>query len=419
MSRRYLAVVVVSAIVALAGPASAGFNSPTLLFDAPTADVLPVCALAISGSLTGPLVQTPNNINWWEGDARIGFSPLNGLEFGVTAYTFADYVLDAKYRILGGAPGTFGLAVGIYDVGLHDYVSPVGNGLADAWPDWGYDAYLPRYNRLTERFSAYLVTSIPLGSFARFNAGLGRGRFVGYDSRSKYFNTDIFFDTYHDWAIAVFGGLEVYVLPKVALVAEATTRDLNTGVKGDFGPIKAAIAWKKMEGLLFASGNDRFGRIEIGATWQFDACQAFRRPERVCPPVAEPVPPPEALPVPESIRVEPQKFELMPIYFDLDKSDIRAGDAEILKRNAAMILAKAEAGLKADVIIAGHCCPYASEAYNVALGARRAESARKYLVGLGVDPALLTTETFGEANPPYRDEPEHYLDRRCEFRWKY
>jgi peptidoglycan-associated lipoprotein len=134
----------------------------------------------------------------------------------------------------------------------------------------------------------------------------------------------------------------------------------------------------------------------------------------------EPVPPPpEPVQVPTGPAPSELKFELLPIYFDLDMSIIRPGDAEILRRNAEAILAKAKAGLKADVLIEGHCCPLASEMYNIGLGMRRAEAAKAYLVGLGVDAALLTTETFGEANPPYTDPVEYYLDRRCEFKWKY
>ncbi len=53
----------------------------------------------------------------------------------MTAYTFTDYVLDAKYQIPGGVPDRLGLAVGAYDIGLNSYISPVGHGTANAWPD--------------------------------------------------------------------------------------------------------------------------------------------------------------------------------------------------------------------------------------------------------------------------------------------
>ncbi len=104
------------------------------MFDTPTADVLPRCALAISADVTYPLVQTPQNANYLEADANVRFSPVKGLDIGLTGYTFTDYVLDLKYQILGnGNPAKFGLAVGCYDIGLSEYISPIGDGL-DAEP---------------------------------------------------------------------------------------------------------------------------------------------------------------------------------------------------------------------------------------------------------------------------------------------
>jgi len=399
------------------------YNSPTLLYETPTADVLPAGALAISADMTFPLVKTPKNVNYPEADVNVRFSPYQHLDFALTAYTFADYVLDVKYQLVGSEPDRFGLAVGVYDIGLSSYVSPVGHDTTDAWPDWKYGEYLPRYDRPTERFSAFAVASIPVTEFARLHVGLGRGRFVGYDIHSKYLNSDIFFKEYHQWAVALFGGVEVYVTPQVTLVAEASSRDMNTGVKANFGQFTATVAWTKMEGLLASKGDERFGRLEVGLSYQFD--NLFRRPARpVVPAPAPPAPPPESMPVtgphlkPETVAVAP-KSALLPIYFDLDKTDIRPGDAEILKRNAEAILARAKAGLRADVIIEGHCCPLASEDYNAGLGMRRAQAAKAYLVGLGVDAVLMTTWSFGETNPPFRTKGMYYLDRRVEFRWRY
>jgi len=123
---------VVTALLVVAAPASTGlasaapgrqFNSPTMLYETPTADVLPPGTLAITADVTYPLVQTPNNTNHLEANANIRFSPIEHLDFTVTAYTLSDYMLDAKYQIIGGEPGRFGLAVGVCDIGLNSYVS--------------------------------------------------------------------------------------------------------------------------------------------------------------------------------------------------------------------------------------------------------------------------------------------------------
>ena len=359
--------------------------SPTLLFDTPTADVLPAGSFAISADVTGPLVKTPKNTGWWEGDVNVRFSPVKHLDFAVTAYTFKDYVLDAKYQILGGEPDRFGLAVGVYDVGLNSYVSPIGHGLEDAWPDWKYNEYLPRYNRTTENFSAFVVTCIPVMDIARLHLGLGRGRFVGYDSRSKYLNTDILFNEYHQWALALFGGAEVFVTPNVALVAEASSRDMNTGVKANFGPITAAVAWTKMEGLVFAKGDDRFGRIEFGATYRLGPWTR----QREAPP--QPEPPPSEL-EPEQPPIV-QKLGLYAIWFNWDKSDITEVAAGTLRRNAEVILSHPE--IKT-VILSGYASEEGTLEHNLPLSGRRANAAFEYLKTLGVPAEKMLTQAKGE-----------------------
>jgi outer membrane protein OmpA-like peptidoglycan-associated protein len=376
--------------VAVVSSASAGFNSTTLLFDTPTADVLPAGSIAISACVTGPLTQnTRNNVGWWEGDANVRFSPVKHLDFALTAYTLKDYVLDVKYQVVGGEPERFGLAAGVYDIGFYNYVSPIGHGLDDAWPDWKYDEYLPRYDRSPERFSAFVVTSIPVTEFARINIGLGRGRFVGYDDRSKYLNFDIFFNQYHQWAIAVFGGLELYVHPNVALVAEAGSRDINAGVKADFGPISATVAWKKMEGLLFAEGDARFGRIAFGATYKLGP---WARPA----PPEQPTPREERPPTPEQEPERPpiaQKLRLRAIWFNWDKSDITEAAAGALRGNAEVILSHPE--IKA-VTISGYASEEGSIEHNLPLSERRAEAAFEYLKALGVPAGLMRTRAMGE-----------------------
>ncbi len=394
MSFRCLPGLVAVALVTFAGPASAWSSSPTLLFDTPTSDVLPAGSIAISASVTGPLTpKTRNNVGWWEGDADIRFSPVKHLDFALTAYTLKDYVLDVKYQVVGG-PDRFGLAAGIYDIGFNSYVSPIGHGLDDAWPDWKYDEYLPRYDRLPERFSAFVVASIPVAKLARINIGLGRGRFVGYDARSRYFNSDIFFNEYHRWAIAAFGGLEFYVHPNVALVAEATSRDFNTGAKADFGRFAAAVAWKKMEGLLFSRGDDRFGRIAFGATYKLGPW-IRQAPIRQPAPFVEPTPL-ESVPTPEAGPESPpivQKLRLRPIWFNWDKWDITEAAAGTLRKNAEEILSHPE--IKA-VTISGYASEEGSIEHNLPLSGRRARAALQYLQLLGVPAGLMRTRAMGE-----------------------
>jgi peptidoglycan-associated lipoprotein len=51
------------------------------------------------------------------------------------------------------------------------------------------------------------------------------------------------------------------------------------------------------------------------------------------------------------------------------------------------------------VTIEGHCDERGTRDYNIALGERRANAAKNYLVGLGVDPARITTISYGKERP--------------------
>ncbi len=409
-------VLVVIGVLLLISQIPAQFNRTALLIDSPTADVLPYGSLAAALGVTFPLPNMGMNVGWERG-GNLRFSPLKRLELALTAYTYKDYVLGAQYQLISGEREEsdrkgFSLALGVHDIGLYSYVSPIGHDTGDAWPDWKYQ------DRPQEKFSAFVVGTIPIGGFARAHLGLGRGRYVGY-ARGRFINTDIFFgeDERHQWAIGLFGGAELNLGKHLALCGEINGRDVSAGLKGFFGPITAGIAWHKIEGITPKDPESRFGRIALALSYQTGNLLQPRVPELPPPPppvpeeeIAEEEMPEEKLPEEKLLR------ELRPIYFDFDKSDIRPGDAEILKGNAKQILDAVKAGQKFTVTIEGHCCPMGTAEYNMGLGMRRAESAKGYLLKLGVDGGLLNTISYGEERLVTTDSLQYHLNRRCEFK---
>jgi peptidoglycan-associated lipoprotein len=96
--------------------------------------------------------------------------------------------------------------------------------------------------------------------------------------------------------------------------------------------------------------------------------------------------------------IEGEVFEsslLKDIHFDFDKYDIRPGDAEILKGNATLLTRYP----KMKIQIEGHCDERGTVEYNLALGERRANSTKKYLVTLGIAGDRVSAISYGKERP--------------------
>lgn len=104
---------------------------------------------------------------------------------------------------------------------------------------------------------------------------------------------------------------------------------------------------------------------------------------------------------------------LKPIFFDFDKFDIRPGDVDILKGNADFL--KKNQNIK--IQIEGHCDERGTDEYNLALGERRANSTKKYLLSLGIGGDRISTISYGEAKPfdPGHQEEAWSKNRRAHF----
>jgi peptidoglycan-associated lipoprotein len=101
------------------------------------------------------------------------------------------------------------------------------------------------------------------------------------------------------------------------------------------------------------------------------------------------------------------------VHFDFDKSDIKSDAKKTLEGNADWL--KKNKDMK--ISVQGHCDERGTEEYNVALGQRRAKSARDSLVSLGVDGKRLSTKSFGEEKPieTCHNESCWWKNRRAEF----
>ncbi len=83
------------------------------------------------------------------------------------------------------------------------------------------------------------------------------------------------------------------------------------------------------------------------------------------------------------------------VFFDFDKSDLRPDAIATLNKQAAWLLKYP----KVTVIIEGHCDERGTREYNLALGSRRANAVKDYLVSRGVSPDRIETISYGKERP--------------------
>ena len=106
-------------------------------------------------------------------------------------------------------------------------------------------------------------------------------------------------------------------------------------------------------------------------------------------------------------------IKLSTIYFVFDDYSLSEQAKKTLIENAAWLMKSPQK----EIIIEGHCDERGTEEYNIALGERRAYSAKKYLITLGVNPDQLSTISYGEERPADsgHDEDTWAKNRRAEF----
>ena len=114
------------------------------------------------------------------------------------------------------------------------------------------------------------------------------------------------------------------------------------------------------------------------------------------------------------IEGEYRESELLKdIHFDFDKYDIRPADVDALRENAALLTQN----ITVKIQIEGHCDERGTIEYNLALGLRRANSAKNYLISLGIKADRISTISYGKEKPldPSHHEEAWAKNRRDHF----
>ena len=113
------------------------------------------------------------------------------------------------------------------------------------------------------------------------------------------------------------------------------------------------------------------------------------------------------------MKAAKEKFVNQDIHFDFDSALLSREAQNILKEKARFL----KNNQNATVTIEGHCDERGTSEYNMALGDRRARSAKSFLVDLGISSNRIKTISYGEERPLVpRSTPEAWAkNRRAHF----
>ena len=99
--------------------------------------------------------------------------------------------------------------------------------------------------------------------------------------------------------------------------------------------------------------------------------------------------------LPEDLQILNQRGYLEDVFFDTDRFDLTPEARGILAKNASWL----QQYPSVTILLEGHCDERNTREYNLALGERRANSVRDYLMSLGVAGSRMRTISYGEEKP--------------------
>jgi peptidoglycan-associated lipoprotein len=116
--------------------------------------------------------------------------------------------------------------------------------------------------------------------------------------------------------------------------------------------------------------------------------------------------------VPKETSQDPE-LTLETVYFDFDEAAITESSRVVLDKNARWLGANPSTRIR----ILGHTDERGSTEYNMALSDKRAQSVKRYLQTVGIEPNRLASVPYGEEKPASfgSSERDHALNRRVEF----
>jgi len=146
--------------------------------------------------------------------------------------------------------------------------------------------------------------------------------------------------------------------------------------------------------------------LGVSCAKKVETQQAPAAPPPVAKEEVKPTPPP-APPMVDKFAEAKKAFEAESIFFGFDESILKPAAINLLDKKVAFLKEYPQVKVR----IAGNCDERGSTKYNFALGERRANAAKNYLVKAGVAQGRVTTTSYGEEKPVCKERTEACWER--------
>ncbi|MBN2619670.1 OmpA family protein [candidate division WOR-3 bacterium] len=234
----------------------ADFNRTSGLIDIPTANILPHLGFRAGIDATTGLGTNPRT-EGFESNLHFALGLTGKLELYLDIYSFGDLTAAVGFCHRFVNNEKFKGAWGVHCVSYDLDVSELGHGDSVGWWDdlsYNHDDYEKPF----ELGSAFAIGTWTPHPRLDLTFGIGRGRYVGYGTHSKYFNTNAFSDCGGNWGVGLIAGGELKFSENVSLIFEGDSRDLNFGMTGKFQPVEIGIGVSKFEFWIWKDGTEPY-----------------------------------------------------------------------------------------------------------------------------------------------------------------